>query len=170
MHFFGLPMTFWAFFNFWHPTPSWWHIWWTKLELSPFPRSAVNIFGKYFCWKRTALYLLSGATSSGIEPSLSPLPGRCCCLLWDGDSTTSSGMLTSDALVGRPLVVMLSVTIDASERGDCTSVPKGYKKKINPTKCLQLHAAFILFSFANTCWFAVRKRKFSFNSYKSIDS
>ena len=69
------------------------------------------------------MYLLSGPTSSGMELSLSPLPGRCS-LLRDGDSTTSSGMLTSDALVGRPLVVAsLSVTTDASDRGDCISVP-----------------------------------------------
>ena len=57
-------------------------------------------------------------TSSGIELSLPPLPGR---LLRVGDDSTSSGILASDALVGRPLVV-LSVMIDASERGDCISV------------------------------------------------
>ena len=81
------------------------------------------------------LYLLSGPTSSGMELSLSPLPGRCS-LLRDGDSTTSSGMLTSDALVGRPLVVVpLSVTTDASDRGDCISVPARDEYSLNFGQC-----------------------------------
>ena len=68
--------------------------------------------------------------------SLPPLPGL---LLRDGDST-SSGILASDALVGRPLVVVpLSVMIDASERGDWISVPTmAVELNRNETLCAQL--------------------------------
>ena len=107
-------------------------------------------------WNRTIgvtciliLYLLSGPTSSGMELSLSPLPGRCS-LLRDGDSTTSSGMLTSDALVGRSFVVVpLSVTTDASERGDCISVPTIDEYSLNFQQCYN-HYVFATVNHINT--------------------
>ena len=66
-------------------------------------------------------YLLS-ITSSGIELSLPPLPGR---LPRDGVGlSTSSGILASEALVGRPFVAPLSVVMaDVSERGEWSSGP-----------------------------------------------
>ena len=102
-------------------------------------------------WNRTIettnilmVYLLSGPTSSGTELSLSPLLGRWS-LPRDGDSTTSSGILTSDALVGRPFVVVpLSVTTDASERGDCISVPTRDECFLRNSKLWAIFSPFFL--------------------------